>query len=84
MGLADFDAGAGDGFAGEVGLFGFDEGDDAVFGGVDGEIAGEVGAGTGDFGATGLADEDFASFDFLATEAFDAEALTSIIVNVFG
>ncbi len=52
----DFYAGAGEGAAGEVGFFGFDEVDGAVDGGVNGEVAREEGAGTGDFGAAGLAD----------------------------
>ena len=80
----DFDAGAGDGFAGEVGFFGFDEVDGAVDGGVDGVVAGLEGAGAGDFGVAGLADEDFAGTHGLAAEAFDAEALTGTVVDVFG
>jgi len=58
--------------AGEVGFFGFDEVNGAVDGGVDGVIAGKESAGTGDFGAAGLTDKNFAGFDFLAAEAFDA------------
>lgn len=81
--LADFDAGAREGLAGEVLLLGFDKGDFAVFGGVDSEVAASIGAFAGDFGATGLADEYFACFDFLATEALDAKALTRVVVDVF-
>ena len=66
-----------------MGLFGFDEGDDAVFFGVDGEISGHVSAFASELCAPGLADDNFASFDFLTAKAFYAEALTSVIVDVF-
>ena len=79
----DFDASAGEGAAGEVGFFGFYEVDGAVDGGVDGVVAGEEGAGAGDFGAAGLADEDFAGSHGLAAEAFDAEALSGVVVDIF-
>ena len=67
-----------------MGFFGFDKSNYAVFGSVDGEIAGHISAWTGDFGSTSLADENFAVFDFLATEALDAKALASIIMDIFG
>ena len=80
----DFYASAGEGAAREVGFFGFGVLDGAVDSGVNGEVAGEEGAWTGYFGATSLTDEDFASFDFCATKAFDAKALACIVVNIFG
>ena len=79
-----FDASAGEGAAGEVGFFGFDEVNGAVNGSVDTVVAGEESARAGDLAATGLADDNFASFDGLATETFDAEALTCVVVDVFG
>ena len=82
--LADFDADARDGFPGEVGLFRLDEGDDAVFFGVDGEVAGHVSPLAGELSGAGLANENLASLDPLATKAFDAEALTSVIMDVLG
>ena len=71
------------GFAGKT--FGFDltEANDAVFGGMDGEVAAEVGAGAGLFGFADLADEACTSRDFLAAEALHAEALTRGVVDVF-
>lgn len=68
----DFDAGAREGAAGEVGFLGFDEVDSAVDGSMNGIVAGEESARTGDFGTASLADENFTSFYFLAAKAFDA------------
>jgi len=68
----DFDAGARKRTTGEMGFFGFDEMDSTVNGGVDGVIARLKSAWTGDFGIASLADDNFASFDFLATKTFDA------------
>jgi len=79
----DFDAGAREGAAGKVGFFGLDEAYGAVNSGMDGVIAGKESAGAGDFGAAGLADEDFAAFYFLSAKAFDAKALTCIVVDIF-
>lgn len=64
-------------------FFGFDKANSAVDGGVNSEIAAHEGAWAGDFGCASLADEDFASFDFLATKAFDAKTLAGIVVQVF-
>ena len=55
-----------------MGLLGLDEGDNAVLGRVDGEVAGHIGAGPGNLRSTGLTDENFAVFDFLTAEALDA------------
>ena len=63
------------GFAGEALGFDLTEANDAVFGGMDGEVAAEVGAGAGLFGFADLADEDCTSRDFLATKTLHAEAL---------
>ena len=67
-----------------MGFFGFDKSNYAVFGSVDSEITGHIGARASDFGGTSLTDENFAVFDFLAAKALNAEALTSIVVNIFG
>ena len=82
--LSDFYANSWQAFAGEMGLFGFDKSNDAVFGSMNGEIARHVSARTGNFGGASLANENFAVFDFLSAEALDAEALTGIVVNIFG
>ena len=84
FGGVDFDAGAGEGTAREVSFLGFYEMNGTVDGGMDGVVAGKEGTWAGDFGTAGLADEDFASFDFLAAKTFDAEALAGIVVNIFG
>ena len=65
-------------------FLGLYEGDDSVFRGVDGEVAGHVSALASDFGRAGLADENFAVSDFLASEAFYTESCAGIIVNIFG
>ena len=82
--LSDFDADAGEGLAGEVGLLGFDEGDYAVLGCVNGKIAGHVGAWASNLSGASLTDENFAVLDFLTTEALDAEALASIVMYILG
>lgn len=71
------------GFAGETASFDFFEADDAVFGGVDGEVAAHVGTVTSLLGRAGLANQDFAGADFLAAKTLDAEALTGVVVDVF-
>lgn len=70
--------------AGEVGLFGFDEGDDAVLGGMDGEIAGDVGPLASNLRGASLTDDDFAVFDSLATKTLHAETLAGVIMDIFG
>ena len=67
-----------------MGFLGFDKSNDAIFSGVNGEVAGHIGAGAGDFSGAGLTDENFAVFDFLPTKTLNAETLTSIVVNIFG
>ena len=79
-----FDADAWQRLAREMGLLGLDEGDYTILGCVNGEIAGHISAWAGNLGGAGLANEDLAVLDFLAAEALDAEALTSIVVDVFG
>ena len=49
---------------------------------MDGVVAARVSAVTSDLGAASLADENFASFDFLAAKALDAEALTGVIMDI--
>lgn len=82
-GVNNLDAGARDGFAREEGFLSFGETHDAGFFGVDGEVAGHIGAEAGNLSSAGLADDNFASVDFLAAKALDAEALTGVVVDVF-
>lgn len=70
------------GLAGETASLDLLEADDAVFGGVDSEVAAHEGAVASDLGATGLAHEHFSGADFLATKAFHAEARTGVVVDV--
>ena len=79
----DFDASAANALAREVILLGLNEDNLAVDGGMNREIAAHESARASEFGCAGLADEDFASFDSLATKALDAETLASIVVDVF-
>jgi hypothetical protein len=57
---------------------------DAVFVGMDGEVAADFGANTAALSHADLADDYLADFNFLATKKFDAEALSRTIVYVFG
>lgn len=79
----NFDASALNVLAGEVALLGFHKDDLAINSSVNCEVAAHESARASNFGCTGLADEDFASLDGLATKALDAEALASIVVDVF-
>ena len=79
----NFDASTANGLAREVALLGLHEDDLAVDGCVDSEVAAHESARASELGCTGLADENFASLDGLATKALDAEALASIVVDVF-
>jgi len=72
LGGVNLYTGAWHAFAGEMILFGFDEGDLAVDGGMDGKIAAHESAWAGNFGGASLADENFASFDLLAAETLNA------------
>ena len=67
-----------------MGFFGFDKSDYAIFGCVDGEVLGHVGARAGNLGRAGLADDDFAVFDFLTTKTLNTEPLTGGVVDIFG
>ena len=79
----NFDAGAWEALAGEMSFLGLDEDDLTIDGGVNRKVAAHESARAGDFRCASLADENFASFDSLATKALDAEALASIVVDVF-
>ena len=79
----NFDAGAANALAREVALLGLHEDDLAIDSGVDREVAAHESARASKFRSAGLADENFASLDGLATKALDAEALASIVVDVF-
>jgi hypothetical protein len=71
------------GLASEFAFFDFGKLDDAVNGCVNGKVAADVRTRTRNLGAASLADQYFASTDFLAAETLDAEALTSVVVDVF-
>ena len=79
----DFDASAANVLAGEVALLGLNEDDLAVDSGMNREVTAHESARASDLGCASLADENFAGFDSLATKALDAEALASIVVDVF-
>jgi hypothetical protein len=81
--LFDDDLSSWNSFAGEFAFFDFDKTDDTIDCGVDSEVTAHVRTGARNLGATGLADENFTCADFLATKTLDAEALTSIIMDVF-
>lgn len=53
-------------------FFDFSKGDRAVDGGMDGEIAAHESAWAGNFGSASLANEHFASFNFLTAKTLDA------------
>lgn len=67
---------------GKLALLDLLEAYDAVFCGVNGEVAADEGAGAGDFSTAGLANEDFAGVNFLATKALYAEASAGVVVDV--
>ena len=79
----NFDAGAANVFAREVILLGLYKDDLAVDGSMNREIAAHESARASELCCASLADENFAGFDGLATKALDAEALASIVVDVF-
>lgn len=79
----NFDAGAANALAREVAFLGLHEDDLAINSSVDREVAAHESARASELRCASLADENFASFDSLATKALDAEALASIVVDVF-
>lgn len=79
----DFDASAANVLAGEVALLGLHEDDLAIDSGVDREVAAHESARASNLGCASLANENFTGLDGLATKALDAEALASIVVDVF-
>jgi hypothetical protein len=79
----NFDASAAYALAREVILLGFDEDDLAIDGGMNREIAAHESAWACEFSCASLANENFTGLYGLATKALDAEALASIVVDVF-
>ena len=79
----NFDAGAANALTREVALLGFHEDNLTIDGSMNREVAAHESARASKFRSAGLADENFASLDGLATKALDAEALASIVVDVF-
>ena len=83
LGCVNFYAGAWNAAAGEVILLSLNEDNLAIDGGMNREVAAHESARAGNLGCASLANENFAGFDGLATKALDAEALASIVVDVF-
>ena len=79
----NFDAGAANALAGEVALLRLDEDDLAIDSSMNREVTAHEGAWASKLGCAGLANENFTGLDGLATKALDAEALASIVVDVF-
>jgi hypothetical protein len=70
-------------FASKFSLLHLSKCNDTVNGSVNSEVAADVCTRTCNFSAASLADENFASADFLATKTLNTEALTCIVVDVF-
>ena len=83
LGGVNFYASAWNAAAGEVILLSLNEDDLAIDGSMNREITAHESARAGDLSCTGLANENLASLNGLATKALDAEALASIVVDVF-
>ena len=79
----NFDAGAANALAGEVALLRLDEDDLAIDSSMNREVTAHEGAWASKLGCAGLANENFTGLDGLATKALNAEALASIVVDVF-
>ena len=82
--LANFDAHTWHIFAREVRLLRLHESDNAIFRGMDRKIAAHVSTWASNLSATGLAHENFAVANSLATKTLHTEALAGIVVDVFG
>jgi hypothetical protein len=83
LGGVNFDASAADVLAREMILLRLDEDDFAVDGSMNREVTAHESAWASKLRCAGLANEDFTGLDGLATKALDAEALASIVVDVF-
>ncbi len=81
--LFDGNFGTANAFAAEGAYFAAGHFDDAVFCGMDGEVAADSRPFTGALGKADLADDDLADFDGLAAIDLNTEALAWTIVNVF-
>ena len=79
----NFDASAANVLAREVVLLGLDEDNLAVDGSMNREVTAHECARASNLSCASLANEDFTGLDGLATKALDAEALASIVVDVF-
>jgi hypothetical protein len=80
--LLDNNLGTASSFAGEAASFDLLETNDAIFCGVDGEVAAQVCARAGLLGLTNLTNDNFARANLLAAKAFNAKALTRAVVDV--
>ena len=83
LGCVNFDASAWNAAAGEMILLSLNEDNLAVDSCVNREVAAHESARASNLGCASLADENFTGLDGLATKALDAEALASIVVDVF-
>jgi hypothetical protein len=83
MELFDSDFGATDAFAAKESDSAFAEFDYAIFGCMNREIAADKCADARTLGGAGLADDNLAGFDLLATGHFEAESLALAIAVIF-
>ena len=79
----NFDASAANALAGEMAFLGLYEDDLAINGGMNREVAAHESARASELGCASLANENFTGLYGLTTKAFNAEALASIVVDVF-
>jgi hypothetical protein len=71
------------GFASKFAFFNFGKGNDAIDSRMNRKVAANVGARACKLGAAGLTHENLASLNSLAAKTLNAEALTSVVVDVF-
>ncbi len=83
LGGVDLNASAADVLAGEMAFLGLNEDNFAIDGSMNREVTAHESARASEFGCASLANENFTGFYGLATKAFDAEALASIVMDVF-
>ncbi len=71
-------------FTGEILYLAANKLDDAIFVGVNSKVAADVSARTSNFCSANLTYDNLTSVNFLTTENLDAEALTGVVMDVFG
>lgn len=80
--LLNADAGTRNSFARKMAFFNLIESNNTINSSVDCEVFANVCAGTSDFGAASLANENFSITDLLATKALHTKALAGVVVDV--